>query len=146
MVSDEEFLDRFERADFSPSEYGHREHLRTAWLYLRRLGCEETAAAAAEVAQGIRRLSAAHGAPQRYHETLTRVWVRLVAAACAGAPGLDFDALLARHPELLDRDLPYRHYSRERLTSDEARAAWIEPDRAPLPDGARRAAAGASHA
>src|SRR5262245_32288893 len=30
---DAEFLSRFEAAAFSPAEYGHREHLRTAWLY-----------------------------------------------------------------------------------------------------------------
>jgi hypothetical protein len=145
---DRDFLDRFERAAFSPSEYGHREHLRTAWLYLQRLGLAETAAAIAELSRGIRRLSAAHGASQRYHETLTQVWVRLVAAACAQAPGLGFDALLSGHPELLDRDLPYRHYSRERLMSDEARARWVEPDREPLPEppAGCRNAAGASRA
>jgi hypothetical protein len=141
QTSDEEFLDTFERAGFAPADYGHREHVRTAWLYLQRL---DPQAAAAAVGRGIRRLSAAHGAPQRYHETMTQVWVRLVAATWERAPGLAFDALLDRHPELLDRELPYRHYSRERLMSDEARADWVEPDVAPLPSC--RTAAGAGRA
>ena len=35
--------------------------------------------------------------------------------------------LLDRCPELADKDLPLKYYSRERLFSDEARAGWIEP-------------------
>ena len=31
-------------------------------------------------------------------------------------------------PELADKDLPLKYYSRERLFSDEARAEWVEPD------------------
>ena len=31
------------------------------------------------------------------------------------------------------RDAPLRHWSPERLDSDEARRAWVEPDLAPLP-------------
>ncbi len=127
---DAEFLSRFEAADLSPAEYGHREHLRTAWLYLRERGAGEALAA---VRDGIRKLSTAHGAPGRYHETLTCLWIALVDKARRASPDGGFEDLLRDHPALLDRETPLRFYSPERLWSDEARAGWVEPDREPLP-------------
>jgi hypothetical protein len=41
--------------------------------------------------------------------------------------------VLRDHPVLADKDLPLTHYSRERLFSDEARGAWVAPDREPVP-------------
>lgn len=132
---DRELIDRLERGALGASEFDHREHVRAAWLYLRRDGPE---AAIAAVAKGLKTLSAAHGAPGRYHETLTRAWVELVAAAARHDPEPVFDRFVERHPELLERDLPLRHYSRELLASDAARAAWVEPDLQPFrrPEGA----------
>lgn len=131
-LSDTEFLARFEAAALGADEYAHRDHLRTVWLYLRQRGREGAESA---VRDGIRRLSAAHGAPGRYHETLTRAWIALIASAAgeSGETG-DFAALLRAHPGLLDRETPLRFYSPERLWSDEARAGWVEPDLEPLPE------------
>jgi hypothetical protein len=42
--------------------------------------------------------------------------------------------LLSRCPELLDRSLALRYYSKEGLSGMRARAIFIEPDLAPLPD------------
>ena len=131
LLSDIEFLARFEAAAFGAAEYGHRDHVRTVWLYLRRCGREQAEAA---VRDGIRRLSAAHGAPGRYHETLTRAWIALVADAAADLPGADFEEVLLVRPELLDKGAPLRFYSPERLWSEAARTAWIEPDLRPLPE------------
>lgn len=41
--------------------------------------------------------------------------------------------VLRDHPALADKDLPLTYYSRERLFSDEARGAWVAPDREPVP-------------
>jgi hypothetical protein len=51
----------------------------------------------------------------------------------AHAAGPTLDSTLERHPMLLDKALPLRHWSREALFSDAARAAWAEPDILPLP-------------
>ncbi|HEY2908487.1 MAG TPA: hypothetical protein VGJ29_21450, partial [Vicinamibacterales bacterium] len=53
------------------------------------------------------------GHAEKYHHTLTVFWMQAVA-------------------QLLDKDLPRRHYSRECLTSDEARQSWVEPDLRPI--------------
>ena len=125
-MTDVEFLDAFESGALSTAQFHHRDHLRLAWLQVDRLGLEGAAAA---VSAGIRGFAAEHGLDRLYHETLTRFWVRIVAHAAAPT----FEETLTQHPLLLDKGLPLRHWSREVLFGDAARAAWVEPDLAPLP-------------
>jgi hypothetical protein len=103
MWSEDErsFLARLERAELGHHEFGHREHVRAAWLYLRDRPLE---AALDAMRDALRRLSAAHGNPERYDEALTRAWVELVAEAMArDGAAADFAAFLAANPQLLDR-------------------------------------------
>jgi hypothetical protein len=81
---------------------------------------------------GIRAMAAANGKPEAYHDTRTAAWVRILVAARTGFAG-DFAAFLDAHPELVRRDLLSDYYSDALLTSDEARAAFIEPDLRDLP-------------
>jgi hypothetical protein len=73
------------------------------------------------------------GASAIYNETLTCVWLHLVADAVAHHPSSEFERFLAENPRLLDRRLPYEFYSEGALASDLARAQFVEPDRKPLP-------------
>lgn len=126
-MTDDEFLHAFFSLTLPHSAFHHRDHLRLAWLVVRRHGA---GAAPGIVAADIRRYAGAHGHGLAYHETLTRFWT----AAVAHHSGIDdFDGLLAAHPMLLDRGLPLRHWSREALFSAEARAAWRAPDVLALP-------------
>jgi len=128
-MTDQAFLEGFEAGRLA--EFHHRDHIRMAWLYLSRLGPER---GAAQIVQGIRRFAELKDARTLYHETLTRFWIRLVAAAMAQAPAApSFDAFLAAHPELADKERPRVFYRRETLMSDSARACWVEPDLAALP-------------
>jgi hypothetical protein len=129
-LDDAAFQAAFESAAIPADAFPHRAHLRTTWLYVAQLGAE---AAAARVAAGIRRLAGSHGHPALYHDTLTRAWVRLVAAAMTRSSAPDFDSFLLEHPRLLDKALPLRHYSPGLLWSDDARSQWREPDLQPLP-------------
>jgi hypothetical protein len=130
-AADREFLGRFERAEFGGHQFGHRQHVRMAWLYTR---LYEPAEAEERAAQGIRNLVHQHGVAQKYNDTLTRAWVRAVAHHVAqGSATGDFDAFVARFPGLTHSDLMLRHYSAEVLWSDEARAGWVEPDLTPIP-------------
>lgn len=111
-------------------EFGHREHVRLAWRELR---AHDRDRALERIEHSIRRVAAAHGAPDRYHRTITAGWATLVAYHLDQAPELGFDAFCARFPGLLDPGLLGRHYSRERLAEPAARAAMVEPDLRPLP-------------
>lgn len=110
--------------------FGHREHLLLAWKYLR-LGDLETAQH--WMCQAIRHISTSHGTPDKYHETLTVAWTRIVAAHTQASGRSTFDEFLIDYPDLLDRHLPERHYSKELLWSEHARRCWAEPDTQPIP-------------
>jgi flavin reductase len=139
-LTDEEFIATFEHGGFAANAFPHRAHLRMAWLYVRHLGPD---AAIDRAARGIRNLAEAHGQPTLYHDTLTRAWVYLVAAADAVSPSPTFTGFVERNPQLLDKQLLLRHYSPEVLSSAEARAAWVAPDVASIPGAPPSADAGA---
>src|SRR3989441_10699680 len=130
-MDDGEFLRLFHDGNISGEEFRPRGHLRLAWLVLSKHSRIE---AESIVARQIRRFAVANGASNRYHDTLTRFWVRLVSHGMGIAPEAgSIDELLARFPLLLDKSLPYRHWRGETFNSDQARAGWGEPDLVPLP-------------
>jgi len=130
MLPDDEFLARFEAGHLPAAEFHHEDHVRATWLCIEKYGEER---AGAKVAAGIRAIAAAHGIAERYHETITTVWVRLIAHHRALDPTSDFDVFYAHARGLSDQKLPERHYSRDVLFSSAARAAFVEPDLRPLP-------------
>jgi hypothetical protein len=127
-MTDDAFLSRFEAADLD--SFTHRDHLRVAFAYARRGGIDH---AIDRARHGLRHIASAHGEPERYHETLTTAWARVIAHHALADADTGFDAFLDAHPRLLRRDLLLGHYSRERLFSPTARARFVEPDLLPLP-------------
>jgi len=130
-MTDEEFTEAFETCELPKELFHHRDHLRLAWIYLRRYGSEQ---AAARISESIRRYAAHLGATEKYHETITIAWLRLVAQAADGAPrGAAFGDVLDAFPHLLRQDALREHYSRALLESQDARRVFVEPDLKPLP-------------
>ena len=132
---DTDLWDRFHAATLPVTEWLHEAHLRVAWMYLRGHSLDD---AHILMRVGIIRLNASHGlveTPARgYHETMTRVWLRLVAAAMRSAPEHAASRpFLEAHAASLAKDAPLRHYTRERLFSATARARFVEPDVLELP-------------
>jgi hypothetical protein len=136
---DAELWRAFHDCTLPAAQWTHAAHLRIAWLHLARYELDE---AHLRMRIGIIRLNAAHGlvetAARGYHETLTRVWLVLVAAARRRAPGPDSTHLVAAPgdaaPGGLDREAPLAYYSRARLFSVAARARFVAPDLAELPE------------
>jgi hypothetical protein len=115
--------------------FDHRAHVHLTWLAVRRVGMP---AAIQLVSDGIRRTARYAGAPQKYHATVSRAWVELVAHHVGDQAAPDFGAFLARHPALLDKRLLTRFYRSATLATAEARTSWVEPDLAPFPWHATR--------
>jgi hypothetical protein len=100
-MTDDDLIAGFEAYTIPPGAFGHREHVRLAWLYLRRHG---RSGAEARLLAGLRAFAAAAGRPDKFDAALTRAWVARIAAATAALPrDHSFEDLLASHPELLDR-------------------------------------------
>jgi len=113
--------------------FDHRAHVHVTWLAVREAGMP---AAITLVSDGLRRTARYAGAPQKYHATMSRAWVQLVAYHLAQHPGADFPAFARANPELLDKRLLSRFYRSSTLAGPAARAGWVEPDLAPFPSEA----------
>jgi len=129
-MTDQEFVDAFETCRLGNELFHHRDHLRLAWIYLERYGAS---AAPARIAESIRRYAAHHGKPEKYHETVTIAWLRLVAGSADRSGAASFAEVLAACPELLDKNTLDHYYSPELLASETARTRFVPPDRQTLP-------------
>jgi hypothetical protein len=130
-MTDDELLAAFESATPPSGGLPHREHVRVAWVYLRRYGLR---VALDRVSMGLRRLAAAAGKESRYHETVTWAYVMLVHERMLGEDAdSSWDRFAARHPDLLDwtNSILTRYYTPARLASDAARTSFLWPDRYP---------------
>jgi uncharacterized protein (DUF924 family) len=97
-ASDDDFLAAFEAGAIPPAHFGHREHLRVAFLHVRRLGEEK---AAPRVLDAIRRFATRAGKAHIFDEPMTRRWLARVAASSRRLALVeDFASFLARAPEL----------------------------------------------
>jgi hypothetical protein len=128
---------RFEAASIAKHEWTHEAHLTMGAWHVARFGAAQ---ALERLRAGILALNDAHGTINSdtggYHETITRAYVRLIAAFLRARPaGEEIDtsvaALLAS--PLAARDALMRHYSKPLLFSTAARRGWVEPDLDPLP-------------
>ncbi|MFE8603630.1 hypothetical protein [Archangium violaceum] len=130
-ASDEEFLSAVECAQWPGEHFGHREHVRLAWLYLRRHGPAE---GYERIRGTIQKYATALGAPGKYHETVTRAWSAHVYRALKETPELEpFSAFQEAHAGLRDSKLLSHHYRKETLEAEGARREWVAPDVSPLP-------------
>ena len=130
-VADEEFVSAFEACQLSNEDFHHRDHIRLAWIYLQRYPELE---ARERMAAAIRKFAAHHGKSDKYHETMTVAWLRLVADATTRLTGdAGFDELTTAAPELLDKSTIQKYYSTAALATEAARTTWTEPDVQPLP-------------
>jgi len=132
----DDLASRFVSCTLPKGEWTHTAHLKVGAWHVDRYG---PAGGLARLRAAIRRLNDSHGtvnsATSGYHETVTCAYVRLLAVfleICpAGMPVDERVARLVRSP-LADKNVLFTFYSRERLMSAHARAAWTEPDVAPL--------------
>jgi hypothetical protein len=121
-------------------KFRHRQHINLAFYAVRRYGMPDAIGA---ICGWIRQIAAYERAPQKYHHTVSRAWVELVAHHVDADPGCaDFDVFADRNPALLDKRLLARHYRSSTLAAGPARHDWVEPDLLPFPWSAQDSTAG----
>jgi len=132
-AADARFVEMLESCTLPRERFDHRAHVRLAWLYLRD---EPYDLAMRRIERTIRRYAEHLGAGDKYHQTITAGWMRLVLAGMTATPGVDdFDAFLDANGWLRDPSALGSYYSRERLHVPEARIRVVEPDLRPFGPG-----------
>ncbi len=127
-ASDSIFLDQVESREFPADEFDHRAHLRLAYIYLCSFDIENSISQVKQSLLGL--LNKAGIDPdEKYHETLTCVWVGLLANSMTGLEGIEsFDDFIQTSSQLMDSKLPLQYYSHGLLFSDQARKEFVQPD------------------
>ena len=117
-------VDRLERCLLGKEEFHHRDHLAVAVVYLYASDLE---AAMDRMRASLKRFAEHHGVPGLYHETLTRFWLLQVERSLERSECLE-QSVRKVQEKLSDKNLAFGYYSRERIESKEAKAAWLKPD------------------
>src|SRR5215471_9402037 len=99
---DPTFLHEFESQRWPLDHWHHRDHVKLAYLYLRKYSLQE---ASTRLPAAIRSHNAVHHIPDSltsgYHETMTQAWLRLIhTTLCQYGPADSADAFYDAHPEL----------------------------------------------
>ena len=129
--NDDAFAQAFENCTLPNDQFHHRDHLRLAFIYLRRYGLDQ---AGIRISESICRFATHHRGAEKYHQTITIAWMRLLAAAAQDMPSsATLDQIFEAVPALLNKNTICEYYSPALLTSPEARRHFAEPDVKPLP-------------
>lgn len=131
-MHDDKLVEDFLAHRVEPGGFGHREHVVVAWYLLERYSFDR---ALQLFESGARDLATRAGFPAKYHVTLTKALMHIIAADRTNHRGKNAADYLAAEPDVvLDPKLVLaRHYTMGRLFCDAARSGWRAPDLDPLP-------------
>ncbi len=127
-MTDADFIAALESCTLPAADFGHQAHVRAAYLYLRQ-GSFGTAIDRTESA--IRRYATSLGQPDRYHETITVGFLALIRQRiCERGDGGSWVGFASANPDLFERDLLLRYFTRSQLDSPLARKVFVLPQSA----------------
>ena len=127
-LTEKALVDGFRAGTLSVDRFHHREHVRTAWIYVRRFG---VVGALERFPRDLRAFALARDKPNLYHETITWAYILLVGERIAARPSEDsWESFGGDNADLLDwnSSLLLRYYTRGRLFGEEARRCFLFPD------------------
>ena len=133
-LTDDEFVTAFENLSLGGDSFGHRDHIRLAWIYLNRYPAHE---ALPLFANGLRKFATHLGAANKYHATITWAYLALINERMVrgGDPAarqeLSWEAFSAANADLFEwpGGALSRYYKPSTLDSDLARRTFLMPDR-----------------
>lgn len=109
----------------NPGEFRHVDHVRVAFEMLKR----HSFLSSAEIySRRIKEMVGRIGKPEAYNETITVAFLAAIAERMARRPYGSFEEFAAENPELLDKALLSKWYTREQLQSDLARGTFVLPE------------------
>lgn len=128
-MTEKELRARFEDLTLRPEELTHEEHVRLAWIYL----CELPLLDVLRIfPENLRRYAAAIGKHDLYHETISWMYLMIIAERIAvTGERSSWRGFLDANRDLLARDLLLRWYDEATLASEEARRRFVVPKTSP---------------
>jgi hypothetical protein len=125
-MTDDQLVSAFESCVLPGDQFPHAAHVRVAWYYATRA---PLLVAVARFRSALKRFAAAHGKPERYHETITIAYMMLVADRIDRTREESWEEFAARNDDLLrwNPSVLARFYSDDVLQSDAARQAFVLP-------------------
>ena len=128
-MTEDEFIAAFENCTLPLESFRHADHVKMAFLYLRRYPPLE---AIRRFSAAIVKFATAHGKTNLYNETITWAYLLLMEERLARAGRQQTWAEFAVHnPDLLDRHdrILKKYYRDETLESDLAKSTFLFPDK-----------------
>jgi hypothetical protein len=129
-MQDEELLVKFEDTSLPLPSFRHEEHVRVAFLYLRRYSLLDVLA---RFPAALQRYAAAHGKNGLYHQTISWAFLFIVneRMAAAGAAEENWERFKQRNSDLLQgsKATLAKYYRDETIASAAAREYFVMPDR-----------------
>ncbi|MGB5719271.1 MAG: hypothetical protein WBM34_01170 [Woeseiaceae bacterium] len=119
-------IERFESGQVDPGRFDHEAHVYVAWLYVTTF---DPAAAILRFDNALRRLTAELGVPEKYHATIT--WLFLLLVAEKSREDERWERFKARNEDLFgdSKTILRRYYSESLLSSKRAKSRFLLPDR-----------------
>ncbi len=119
-------IEQFEAGNVDAEEFDHEAHVYMGWLYMKRF---DPPVAIARFDAALRRLTDKLGVPQKYHATIT--WLFLLLISERLRPGERWPEFRNRNRDLVENSMTTlkRYYSEALLFSDRARGGFVLPDR-----------------
>jgi hypothetical protein len=133
-VTNVELTRALEKGEIDNADFKHMHHLQVAWAYLSEADSVEDSVALMRTT--LRKFAAAAGVPEKYHETITAFWMRILSVLRDADGERSLDDWVRANPSLLEKQFPLTYYTPKRLFSERARRLWLEPDLRPLPTNA----------
>lgn len=127
-LTDEELVAGFIDTTLPTELFHHRQHVRTAWLFVRRYGMPDVLR---EFPEALRRYAEAKGATTLYHATITWAFLLLIHERQQRNPTDHWETFAAENGDLLvwKPSILDALYRPETLWSDLARRTFVMPDR-----------------
>jgi transketolase len=134
-LEDTDFIAQFEATTWPYALWRHRQHIKVAYIYLRRYPLE---VAQQRVRERIKAYNASKNLPDGlttgYHDTMTQAWMHLVYfTLCEYGPAENADAFFDQHPQFWGKKALRFFYTKERFVTMEAKTAFVPPDLTPFP-------------
>jgi hypothetical protein len=130
-LHDDELLEKFEDTSLPITSFRHEEHVRVAYLYLRRYPLLDVLA---RFPANLKKFAAHHGQASLYHQTITWAHLFLIherLVADHGGASTTWEQFKQLNSDLLDRkdSILAKYYRKETLASPAAREHFVMPDR-----------------